>query len=205
VLTALLGSKSRSRLLEILLLQPGSRFYVRELMRLTGLGASSVQRELAHLEQAGVITSEREGTNRYFRADPTYHLAAELTALTRAAQVTARDATAAQAGPARVPNPRVAGKMPAVADACRRRGVRRLAVFGSAVDGDPATVPGDLDLAVTFRRMAPEERGRAYLDLMRELEEIMGMRVDVVVDDSVHNPYLRQAIDDTQVVVYDAA
>ena len=66
----ILGSKTRARLLAILLPDPARRFYVRQLIRLSGMGSSSVQAELAHLLVLGIVSEEREGSNRYFSAVP---------------------------------------------------------------------------------------------------------------------------------------
>ena len=66
----ILGSKTRARLLAVLLPDPRRRFYLRQLMRITGIGSSSVQAELAHLLELGIVREEREGSNRYFSAVP---------------------------------------------------------------------------------------------------------------------------------------
>ncbi len=66
---ALMGSRSRVRILNLLLLNPGRRFYVREIERLTGENINSIRRELKNLEGVGLLKSEREGTLKYYSAD----------------------------------------------------------------------------------------------------------------------------------------
>ena len=43
-----------------------------------------------------------------------------------------------------------------------------------------------------------------YLDLAEELERLFGMRVDLITEESVENPYLRQSIDATRQPVYES-
>jgi len=53
------------------------------LLRLTGLGSASLQRELNRLAAAGLVLSERVGNQRRFQANPQSPVFAELVALTR--------------------------------------------------------------------------------------------------------------------------
>jgi len=85
---------------------------------------------------------------------------------------------------------------------CAKHGVRRLSVFGSAVKGtfDPAR--SDVDFVVEF---VEGVRGRTYLDLSVDLQDLLGRRVDLVERTSVRNPYFRQVLDLTERPLYDAA
>ncbi len=68
---------------------------------------------------------------------------------------------------------------PRLHDAARRRGVRRIRVFGSLARGEDIP-PSDVDLLVDL------EPGRTLLDLAafrREAEEILGTPVDVATPD----------------------
>jgi predicted nucleotidyltransferase len=56
-------------------------FHVNELMRLTGLGSASVQREVGRLFDAGLLTDERIGNVRRVQANPSSPVFAELTSL----------------------------------------------------------------------------------------------------------------------------
>ena len=65
---------------------------------------------------------------------------------------------------------------------CERRGVARLEVFGSVARGE-AHRGSDIDLLVTFR---PEVHlGWDFFELHREIEEILGCRVDLLTRRSV--------------------
>ena len=79
--------------------------------------------------------------------------------------------------------------------ACRRFGVERLAVFGSAVTASFDERSSDIDFLVSFK---PEERRNAFdnfFGLKERLEDICGMPVDLVTEKSVKNPHLRREIE----------
>jgi hypothetical protein len=65
---------------------------------------------------------------------------------------------------------------------CQRHGVSRLEVFGSLARGEPH--PGsDIDLLITFR---PDVHlGWDFFDLHKELEDILGCKVDLLTRRSV--------------------
>jgi predicted nucleotidyltransferase len=88
---------------------------------------------------------------------------------------------------------------------CERRGVKRLALFGSALRDEFDPEKSDLDFSVEFSPMSPEEHAAAYFGLLEDLEEIFGRRVDLVEIGAVRNPYLRRSIEEEQETVYAAA
>lgn len=63
--------------------QPTRSYHLSELRRLTGLGSASLQRELNRLAEAGLVSSERVGNLRRFRANPQSPVYDELVGLTR--------------------------------------------------------------------------------------------------------------------------
>ena len=65
-----LFSTTQQRVLALLFGQPDRSFYATELIRLVGAGSGAVQRELARLEQSGLVTVRRLGTQKHFQADP---------------------------------------------------------------------------------------------------------------------------------------
>ncbi len=71
-----------------------------------------------------------------------------------------------------------------VAELCRRHGVRRLDLFGSASgtgDGfDPEE--SDLDFVVSFERRDPPDLFRRYFGLEEDLEALFGRGVDLVME-----------------------
>ncbi|RZJ84963.1 MAG: nucleotidyltransferase [Massilia sp.] len=71
----------------------------------------------------------------------------------------------------------------------RRRGITRVRVFGSMCRGD-AGDGSDVDLLVT---LAPGVSGLALGGLLLDAEELLGRRVDVVTEASLH-PALRDQV-----------
>jgi len=80
VLDALL-SRTRQKLLGLFLTRPECRFYLREVARQTGTAVGSVQRELASLEQAGILRRTRSGNRTYYQANAACPIYAELRGL----------------------------------------------------------------------------------------------------------------------------
>lgn len=82
VATALF-TDSQTRVLQWLFGQPERGYHLNELLRLTGLGSASLQRELKKLAEAGLVRSERVGNLRRFQANADSPVYGELVALTR--------------------------------------------------------------------------------------------------------------------------
>ena len=87
---------------------------------------------------------------------------------------------------------------------CQRFGVRRLVLFGSAVRAD-FRPDSDLDFLAEFGPMPPEDKAKAYLGLLEELEQIFDRPIDLVEAGAVRNPYVRRTIEQHQQAVYAAA
>jgi predicted nucleotidyltransferase len=77
---ALFG-KTQQAVLGRLFGQPDRSFYLRELVAAAGGGASQVQRELALLAAAGLVTREPRGNQVWFRANPASPVFVELKSL----------------------------------------------------------------------------------------------------------------------------
>ncbi len=61
-------SAIRRRILSLLVETPGARLHLRAIARLVSASAGTTARELGHLEEAGLVSSEIEGRQRYFAA-----------------------------------------------------------------------------------------------------------------------------------------
>ena len=87
---------------------------------------------------------------------------------------------------------------------CRRFGVRRLEVFGSAVTGrfDPET--SDLDFLVEYDDPNAGDVFDRYFGLIEALEALFGRRVDLVVARAMRNPYFIKQVNAQRRVVYAA-
>ncbi len=77
-------------------------------------------------------------------------------------------------------------------------------MFGSATDLESDVAPRDLDVLV---RLGGPLEGRAarFFALRAELERASGLPVDLVEEEAVTNPYLRDEIERTGVVILEAA
>ena len=99
----------------------------------------------------------------------------------------------------------IADKQEELAALCRRHGVARLEVFGSAARGadfDPET--SDADFLVEFRPTAGPRTLDQYFDLKDALCDALGRPVDLVELGAVQNPYMRASIDESRELVYAA-
>lgn len=78
-----LFSVTQQRVLAYLFGQPERSFFATELIGLAGGGSGAVQRELARLEQSGLVTVTRMGTQKHYQANPKSPVFAELCAITQ--------------------------------------------------------------------------------------------------------------------------
>ncbi len=74
-------TKTQQRVLGVLFGQPERSFYASELIRLAGTGSGAAQRELARLEESGLVTTRRVGHQKHYQANSTSPLFAELRAI----------------------------------------------------------------------------------------------------------------------------
>lgn len=92
----------------------------------------------------------------------------------------------------------------AIAQACRRHGVLRLDLFGSALGDDFKPYKSDLDFLVEFEPMEPYSRVEAYFGLLEELRTLLNSKIDLVVAGAVKNSYIANEIERTRQVLYAA-
>jgi predicted nucleotidyltransferase len=71
----------------------------------------------------------------------------------------------------------------------RQHGISNIRVFGSFARGD-AQPESDLDLLVEY---VPGHGGFAFVDFCEEVERVLGRRVDVVTENSLH-PLIRETV-----------
>ena len=90
-----------------------------------------------------------------------------------------------------------------IAALCRRHGVTRLEVFGSAADGSfDAGRRSDYDFIARFGEAGDESLARRFLAFGDALEQVLGRKVDLMTDHEIANPYLRAAVQATRTTVY---
>jgi predicted nucleotidyltransferase len=87
---------------------------------------------------------------------------------------------------------------------CKRYRVRKLELFGSAVNDRFDTATSDLDFLVEFEVAPPAEHARCYFGLLFALTDLFGCNVDLVETGAIRNPYFLRAISKDRVVLYAA-
>ncbi len=95
-------------------------------------------------------------------------------------------------------------KRDAIEELCRRFGVARLYVFGSATRDDFRPGESDIDLLVDFGSMDGRSKAHAYFGLLDELRAALGTDVDLVMVGAVKNRYLARDIERTKQELYAA-
>jgi predicted nucleotidyltransferase len=154
----LLGPRSRRLLLARLYMAPEREFYLRELVRLTGLAPRTVQVELDRIVAAELVLERRSGNRRYLRANVGHPLFRPL-----------YDIVARTDGLAAV-----------LARALGADGIAFAVVFGSMASG-LATAGSDVDLLVVgsaglrevVRRLSPVQE-----KVRREINPVVWTRAE---------------------------
>jgi uncharacterized protein len=86
---------------------------------------------------------------------------------------------------------------------CRLYKVDKLYAFGSAVTDKFNPDASDIDVVVKVDIADAADRGEALLSLWDGLERFFNRKVDLLTEDSIRNPYLKQNIDRTKKLIYD--
>src|SRR5262249_33773875 len=99
----------------------------------------------------------------------------------------------------------IEGKRREVAELCRRYGVQRLELFGSAATAafDPSR--SDLDFIVEF--LPQQDLGpwlRHYFAFRTQLAQVFGRPVDLVLAAAVKNPHFQRELERTRMLLYAA-
>ena len=77
-LERLFTSRTRVSLLGLFLLNPEREVHVREISRITALNINAVRRELANLEEIGLLTSCTRGNARFYTVNIAFPIYQEL-------------------------------------------------------------------------------------------------------------------------------
>jgi predicted nucleotidyltransferase len=153
-----LFSTTRQRVLALLFGQPSRSFYATELIRLAQVGSGAVQRELSSLEQSGLVTVHRLGTQKHYQANPDSPLFAELRSIVQK--------TFGLAEPLREALAPLASKITAAF------------VYGSVARRED-TARSDIDLMIVSDKLT-------YADVYAALEPV-GSRLGRVVNPTVYS------------------
>jgi predicted nucleotidyltransferase len=194
-LANLLFGAYRHRVLSLLYLRSGDRLHVRMIARLTGIPAGSLHRELRQLAEAGLLVAERRGNQVLYsanQASPVFHELASMLDKTSGSAPTLQE----HAAEYNVESP---GRLPeldarALGAICRRYGVKKMSLFGSAARNE-LRPESDVDLMVEFK---PRSRTTLFdlVDLQEELSPLFDNRkVEITSPEILENPFRRRAIE----------
>lgn len=90
----------------------------------------------------------------------------------------------------------------ALAELCRKYGVARLDLFGSAATDQWNAATSDLDFVVVFGEPTGENLSARFLGLADDLESLFGRRIDLITEQSIRNPYFRRGVEATRMPLY---
>jgi predicted nucleotidyltransferase len=85
---------------------------------------------------------------------------------------------------------------------CRRYGVRKLELFGSATTGAFNPRTSDLDFLIDFGPGDGDSLFHRYFGLKEALESLFGRKVDLVMVGALENPYFIESVNKTRQAVY---
>jgi predicted nucleotidyltransferase len=170
MLLSVLFPQVRAEVLRLLFADASRQLHLRDLTRQSGLGLGTVQGELEKLSQADLVTSQRDGNRRYFRANASHPLFADLQQIVL----------------------KTAGLRDVLANALRGvAGVEVAFVFGSLA-AETGKAASDVDLLVigdvSLRKLAPMLRG-AGEKLGREINPVT-MSAAEFAKGRAKNPFL---------------
>jgi predicted nucleotidyltransferase len=89
-----------------------------------------------------------------------------------------------------------------IAATCRRYGIERLFVFGSALRDDFRPGESDIDLLAEFGPVEITKKFHTYLDARNEFKKIFQAEVDLVMHGAVKNKIIANEIDRTKKLLY---
>ncbi|MCB0837769.1 MAG: nucleotidyltransferase domain-containing protein [Bacteroidetes bacterium] len=90
---------------------------------------------------------------------------------------------------------------------CQKHRIAKLWLFGSALDETEFGVSSDVDFLFTFDDGGSYDPEFPYvdgfLDLKTDLEKLLERNVDLVGYKKFRNPYFREAVENTKLLIYD--
>ena len=86
---------------------------------------------------------------------------------------------------------------------CENHQVKKLYAFGSSVTDEFDPAASDIDLLVEIDENDPVSKGDLLLDFLECAEEFFGRHVDLLTDQPITNPFLKQSVAQTKVLIYD--
>ena len=85
---------------------------------------------------------------------------------------------------------------------CQKHKVRKLFAFGSVLT-KRFNDESDVDLLVAFDKPEIKDYFDNYFDFKYSLEELLGRKVDLLEEQTLRNPYLKENVDATKALIYE--
>lgn len=98
--------------------------------------------------------------------------------------------------------PLVEQNLGAIAELCRRFGVRKLDLFGSAATGEFNEETSDIDFIYEFAEREGLDHFHRFFDFMEALEALLGRKIDLNPEPSGRNPIYTRSVNRSRVPVY---
>ncbi len=101
-------------------------------------------------------------------------------------------------------NIEIKDKIPQLVMLCKKYRVQTMYVFGSATT-DEFNENSDIDFLVSFQNdIVLEEYADNYFDLLFEMEDIFGRKIDLIAEHTLSNPYFIHGVEQTKRLIYAA-
>jgi len=94
-------------------------------------------------------------------------------------------------------------KLTDLIEICHEFGVNRIYAFGSVLTEGFDIEKSDLDFVVEMEKMPPLDRGEKLIALWAALESLFAKKVDLITEQPIRNPYLRESINNSKQLIYD--
>lgn len=99
-------------------------------------------------------------------------------------------------------HPDLAPHAAAIHALCRRLGIKRLELFGSAAAGGFEPGRSDYDFLIELDPTDTGSRAQRIIDLAEALEKVLGAPVDLVNPNYIRNPFFAAEVERTRTPVY---
>ena len=153
MLQKLFTSKTRVKLLTLFIMNPEREMYIREIARSTKGNINAIRRELANLEEIGLLKSEKKGNSKYYVANKKMPIYNELASIILKTEGVAKE----------------------LQDGLIEIGVETAFIYGSFASGE-ATVNSDIDIFIIG-----EINEDKLIIKIREIEKTLSREINYVL------------------------
>jgi uncharacterized protein len=93
---------------------------------------------------------------------------------------------------------------PRIAELCRKYGIKKLELFGSAASGDFDRGRSDVDFFYELENADSGSLADRFFDFQSDLEKLLATKVDLVSSPDATNPYFLQVANRHRLTLYAA-